>query len=70
MDFTDTGHSMNADYEPGATPAPGLLNDSSVIQAGANAFNTANTIWQANNAFNAEQANQQQNYQYKLHLQQ
>lgn len=58
MDFTDTGHSLNADYEPGMTPAY-----AGVIQQGADAFNTANTIWQANNAFNAEQADKQMAYQ-------
>lgn len=58
MDFTDTGHSLNADYEPGMTPAT-----AGVIQQGADAFNTANTIWQANNAFNAEQADKQMAYQ-------
>lgn len=58
MDFVDTGHSMNADYAPGGTPAT-----AGVIQDSANAFNQANAIWQANNAFNAEQADKQMAYQ-------
>lgn len=63
MDFTDTGHSMNADYPPDAYVAPGAGASAGVIQDGANAFNTANAIWQANNAFNAEQADKQMAYQ-------
>lgn len=70
MDYTGTGRSMNADsHIPLAPPDPGITGipspppDASVIQTGADAFNTANTIWQANNAFNAEQADKQMAYQ-------
>lgn len=58
MDFTDTGHSMNADYAPGQTPSA-----APVIQQGANVFGTLNSIREANNAFNAEQADKQMAYQ-------
>lgn len=55
MDFTDTGHSMNASPDPPAQAGG--------IQTGASAFNAANAIWQANNAFNASQADKQMAYQ-------
>ena len=63
MDYTDTGRSMNADSsillapeDPGITGLPSPPQQAGVIQDGADAFITANTIWEANNAFNAEQA--------------
>lgn len=55
MDFTDTGHSMNAEPD-----SPALVDS---IESGASAFATANSIWEANNAFNADQAEKQMAYQ-------
>lgn len=71
MDFTDTGHSMNADFPPGKIVAggSGIVGNSgpdrtaAVVSQAATPFETANSIWQANNAFNAEQADKQMAYQ-------
>lgn len=54
---------MNATTGREAVPAFNQGGTAAVVQDGANAFNTANAIWQANNAFNAEQADKQMAYQ-------